>query len=34
MMHLAMRMCERMGFLRAPELDFHVDKDLTAKGVV
>ena len=32
MMHVAMRMYERMGFVRAPELDFHVDKDLTVKG--
>lgn len=32
MMHVAMRMYERMGFARAPELDFHVDKDLTVKG--
>jgi len=32
MMHVAMRMYERMGFVHAPELDFHVDKDLTVKG--
>ena len=32
MMHVAMRMYEHMGFVHAPELDFHVDKDLTVKG--
>ena len=32
MMHVAMRMYEHMGFVLAPELDFHVDKDLTVKG--
>ena len=31
-MQVAMRMYERMGFVRAPEFDFHVDKDLTVKG--
>ena len=31
-MQVAMRMYERMGFVRAPELDFHVDTDLTVKG--
>jgi hypothetical protein len=34
MMHVAMRMHEHMGFVHAPELDSHVDKDLTVKGVV
>ena len=32
MMHVAMRMYDLMGFVHAPELDFHVDKDLTVKG--
>lgn len=32
MMHVATRMYERMGFVRAPELDFHPSKDLTVKG--
>ena len=32
MMHVAMRMYDHMGFVHAPELDFHVDKDLTVKG--
>lgn len=32
MMHVATRMYERMGFVRAPELDFHPAKDLTVKG--
>lgn len=31
MMHVAMRMYERMGFVCAPEIDFHFDKDLTIK---
>ncbi len=31
-MSVAVRMYERMGFVRAPELDFHVDADLTIKG--
>lgn len=31
-MSVAMRMYERMGFVRAPELDFHVYVDLTIKG--
>jgi predicted N-acetyltransferase YhbS len=31
-MHVAARMYERMGFVRAPELDFHPAKDLTVKG--
>jgi GNAT superfamily N-acetyltransferase len=31
-MQVAMRMYERMGFVRTPELDFHVDTDLTVKG--
>jgi GNAT superfamily N-acetyltransferase len=32
MMQAAMRMYERMGFRRAPELDFHPAPDLTIKG--
>jgi GNAT superfamily N-acetyltransferase len=32
MMHVAMLLYERMGFVHAPEFDFHVDKDLTVKG--
>jgi ribosomal protein S18 acetylase RimI-like enzyme len=32
MMAVAMRMYERMGFIRAPELDFHPAKDITIKG--
>ena len=31
-MAVAMRMYERMGFVRAPELDFHPAKDVTIKG--
>jgi len=31
-MQAAMRLYERMGFLRAPELDFHPAPDLTVKG--
>ncbi len=31
-MQVAMRMYERMGFVRAPELDFHPSEDLTVKG--
>jgi GNAT superfamily N-acetyltransferase len=31
-MSVAMRMYERMGFVRAPELDFQVDEELTVKG--
>jgi len=31
-MRVAMRMYERMGFVRAPELDFHPAEDLTIKG--
>jgi predicted N-acetyltransferase YhbS len=32
MMRAATRMYERMGFVHAPELDFHPAKDLTVKG--
>jgi predicted N-acetyltransferase YhbS len=32
MMAVAMRMYERMGFIRAPELDFHPAKNITIKG--
>ncbi len=32
MMQVAMRMYERMGFVRAPELDFHPDPSITVKG--
>ncbi len=32
MMEVAMRMYERMGFLRAPEYDFHVNEQLIVKG--
>ena len=32
MMSTAMRMYERMGFVRAPELDFHPGEDITIKG--
>jgi hypothetical protein len=32
MMEVAMRMYERMGFVRAPELDFHPAPDVTIKG--
>ena len=31
-MRVAMRMYERMGFVRAPELDFHPVPDVTVKG--
>jgi ribosomal protein S18 acetylase RimI-like enzyme len=31
-MVVAMRMYERMGFVRAPDLDFHPGKDVTIKG--
>ena len=31
-MVVAMRMYERMGFVRAPDLDFHPAKDVTIKG--
>jgi GNAT superfamily N-acetyltransferase len=31
-MQVAMRMYERMGFVRAPELDFHPAPDVTVKG--
>lgn len=31
-MQVAMRMYERMGFLRAPELDFHLSENVTVKG--
>jgi len=31
-MRVAMRMYERMGFVRAPELDFHPAPDATVKG--
>lgn len=32
LMTVAMRMYERMGFVRAPELDFHPGPDFTVKG--
>jgi len=32
MMQVAMRMYERMGFVRAPELDFHPDPNVTVKA--
>ena len=32
MMQVAMRMYERMGFVRAPELDFHPDPRVTVKA--
>ncbi len=32
LMHAAMSMYERMGFLHAPDLDFYVSEDLTVKG--
>jgi GNAT superfamily N-acetyltransferase len=32
MMEVAMRMYERMGFVRAPELDFHPDPGVTVKA--
>ena len=32
MMYVAMGMYERIGFVRAPELDFHPSQDLTVKG--
>jgi GNAT superfamily N-acetyltransferase len=32
MMQVAMRMYERMGFVRAPELDFHPDPKVTVKA--
>jgi hypothetical protein len=32
MMQVAMRMYERMGFVRAPELDFHPDPTVTVKA--
>lgn len=31
-MQVAMRMYEQMGFVRAPELDFHLSGDVTVKG--
>ena len=31
-MQVAMRMYERLGFVRAPELDFHIPPDVTVKG--
>ncbi len=31
-MQVAVRMYERMGFVRAPELDFHLSGDVTVKG--
>jgi predicted N-acetyltransferase YhbS len=31
-MQAGIRMYERMGFIRAPELDFHAGKDITVKG--
>src|SRR5579884_36947 len=31
-MEVAMRMYERIGFVRAPELDFHIPPDTTVKG--
>ncbi len=32
MMQVAMRMYERMGFVRAPEMDFHPDPNVTVKA--
>jgi ribosomal protein S18 acetylase RimI-like enzyme len=32
MMQVAMQMYERMGFVRAPELDFHPVPEITIKG--
>jgi hypothetical protein len=32
LMQVAMRMYERMGFVRAPELDFHPDPKVTVKA--
>ena len=32
MMQVAMRMYERMGFVRAPDLDFHPDPSITVKA--
>jgi ribosomal protein S18 acetylase RimI-like enzyme len=32
MMQVAIRMYERMGFVRAPELDFHPDPNVTVKA--
>lgn len=32
MMQVAMRMYERMGFVRVPELDFHPGPEITVKG--
>jgi ribosomal protein S18 acetylase RimI-like enzyme len=32
MMQVAMRMYERMGFVRAPELDFHPAPNITVKA--
>jgi GNAT superfamily N-acetyltransferase len=32
LMHTALRMYERMGFVRAPELDFHAAPGMTVKG--
>jgi hypothetical protein len=32
MMQVAMRMYERMGFVRAPELDFHPEPGITVKA--
>ena len=32
MMRVAMRMYERMGFVRAPDLDFHPDPSITVKA--
>jgi GNAT superfamily N-acetyltransferase len=31
-MQVAMRMYERMGFVRAPDLDFHPDPSITVKA--
>jgi hypothetical protein len=31
-MQVAMRMYEQMGFVRAPELDFHPDPSITVKA--
>jgi hypothetical protein len=32
MMQVAMRMYERMGFVRPPDLDFHPDPSITVKA--
>jgi len=32
MMRVAMRMYERMGFVRAPDLDFHPDPSVAVKA--